>query len=74
MSARLTSLESEALKLPPDERVRLADHLLASVRPDPEIDDAWEAEVTHRLQAIERGEEVLSPLDVALARVRRTLG
>ncbi len=55
MSTPLTDLEIEALKLPLRERVRLADHLLASVCADPEVDEAWAAEVQRRMAAVEAG-------------------
>ncbi len=72
MSTSLTDLETEALKLPLEERARLADHLLASVYADPEVDEAWAAEVQRRIAAVEAG----APLVVAesaFARARQTL-
>ena len=41
MSTPLSDLESEAMKLPREERARLAERLLASVYGDPDIDAAW---------------------------------
>jgi len=73
MSPRLSHLENEALQLPSEERALLADHLLASLHPDSDIDDAWGTEVERRLQAIEHGEETLAPVSEALERVRRSL-
>lgn len=73
MSPTLSRLESEALKLSSEERALLADHLLASLHADSSIDEAWDAEVERRVQAIDRGDESLVPLSEALERVRRTL-
>ena len=73
MSPALSRLEIEALRLSSEERALLADHLLASLHPDPEVDDAWDVEVERRLQAVEAGGEALVPIGEALARVRRSL-
>jgi putative addiction module component (TIGR02574 family) len=49
MSSSIKSLEAEALLLPPEQRVRLADHLLASLSGTVEVDDAWAAELERRI-------------------------
>jgi len=49
MSQATQALESAALLLPPEERARLAERLLASLDIDPEIEAAWAAEVEKRL-------------------------
>lgn len=49
MSQTTQALESAALLLPPEERARLAERLLASLDIDPEIEAAWAAEVEKRL-------------------------
>jgi putative addiction module component (TIGR02574 family) len=72
MPASLADLESEAMKLPREERARLADRLLASVYSDPEVDEAWAVEVQRRLAAVEADAPPIAA-DSALARVRRTL-
>ncbi len=72
MSAPLTDLETEALKLPLKERARLADHLLASVYADPEVDEAWAAEVQRRIAAVEAGAPLVAA-ESALERARKTL-
>jgi putative addiction module component (TIGR02574 family) len=72
MSTPLTDLEIEALKLPLRERARLADHLLASVCADPEVDEAWAAEVQRRMAAVEAGATLIAA-ESALARARKTL-
>ena len=70
MSTPLTDLETEALKLPLKERARLADHLLASVYADPEVDEAWAVEVERRIAAAEAGAPLIAA-ESALARVRQ---
>ena len=49
MSQTTQALESAALLLPPEERARLAERLLASHDIDPEIEEAWAVEVEKRL-------------------------
>jgi putative addiction module component (TIGR02574 family) len=67
-----SDLESEAMKLPRDERLRLADRLLASVYGDREIDEAWAAEVERRIAAVEAGAPLVAA-ETVFERVRRTL-
>ena len=49
MSQTVQALESAALLLPPEERARLAERLLASLDIDPEVEAAWAVEVARRL-------------------------
>ena len=64
MSLPLPVLEAEAMKLPSDDRVRLADRLLASVYGDRDVDEAWFAEVQRRIAALEAGTlQVVSTVD-----------
>ncbi|MCK9688124.1 addiction module protein [Scleromatobacter humisilvae] len=55
MSLPLTDLEAEAMKLSRDDRVRLADRLLASVYGDRDMDEAWFAEIERRIAALDVG-------------------
>ena len=73
MSTPLASLEAEALKLPPEERAALADHLLASLSAERDIDDAWAVEVDHRIAEIEAGRMALVPAEQAIARAKQAL-
>jgi putative addiction module component (TIGR02574 family) len=73
MSTELESLKEQALKLPPEERVALADRLLASLFQDGEIEDAWEAEVERRIDEIESGRSKLVPGAEAIARARAAI-
>jgi putative addiction module component (TIGR02574 family) len=52
------ALESEAMKLPPEERAQLADVLLASLEDEQrvKIENAWIEECDRRWLAIQRGE------------------
>ncbi len=73
MPTPLTSLEAEALKLPPEERAALADHLLASLSTERDIDEAWATEVEHRIAEIEAGRMTLVPAEQAIARAKQAL-
>ena len=72
MSTPLTALESEAMKLPLEERLRLADRLLASVYSDREIDEAWAVEIERRLAAIDAGSPLIAA-ESAIERARRSI-
>jgi putative addiction module component (TIGR02574 family) len=74
MSTLIAAVEAEALKRSPEERVQLAEHLLASVAPRSEVDEAWATEVDRRLSEIECGRRAVVPLSEAIARARRALG
>jgi putative addiction module component (TIGR02574 family) len=75
MSAKSDSVRDEALKLPEQERARLASDLLASL--DGEADDgveaAWAAEVEKRKGEVERGEARLVPWEQVKADVKAAL-
>jgi len=73
MPTSLTTLEAEALKLPPEQRAELADHLLASLGGEGEVEEAWATEVQRRLAEVEAGHVVLVPLEQAIQRARQAL-
>ena len=73
MSSQLAVVEAEALKLSAEERVRLADRLLASLSDDTEVEEAWAAEVERRIAEIEGGRVQLVPASDAIARARVAL-
>jgi putative addiction module component (TIGR02574 family) len=54
-------LESVALQLPQGERARLVERLIASLDVDPEIEEAWAAEVERRNAEVESGAVALIP-------------
>jgi putative addiction module component (TIGR02574 family) len=74
MTTPLEMLAAEALKLTPEDRVQLADRLLASIFPDKEGEDAWSQEVERRVREIESGHAKLTPAAEAIARASRRLG
>lgn len=73
MAVSLSQIEkADALQLPAEDRVRLANHLLASVAGGSDIDDAWAEEVERRLAEAESGAPFV-PVDDALIRARRAI-
>jgi putative addiction module component (TIGR02574 family) len=73
MTSRLESLAAEALALAPEDRVQLADRLIASVFPDKDVADAWAEEVERRIREIENGSAPLTPAAEAIARARSAI-
>ena len=66
-----TDLLEQALKLPPQARLALADELLDSVEgpEDPEWTAAWAAELERRVKQLENGEAKAVPWEEARARI-----
>lgn len=57
MSARTTEILQEVLSMPPEERAKLVDSILASLEPsDPRILELWAIEAEDRVAAFERNE------------------
>ena len=57
MNTSITSLAEEAERLPAADRIRLVEHLLATLdKPDPEVDRVWAEESERRLDAYLRGD------------------
>lgn len=73
MPTSFANLEAQALKLPPEERALLADHLLASLSSEREIDAAWAVEVDRRIAEVEAGQVGLVPVEQAIERARQAL-
>ncbi len=73
MQTSFETIESEALKLNVTERAKLAEHLIASLDEDSEIEEAWAVEVSRRIAEIDAGTVQLIPATEALATVRATL-
>ena len=73
MSVTLKELEQQARTLPPDERARLADALLESLRDAPlaDIEAAWDREIEERVAAYERGELEAFSAETVFAEARR---
>ena len=74
MTGTLAFLEAEALTLSPEDRATLADHLLASLATEQEVDEAGGVEVERRISEIEAGRMPLVPVEQAIARARQALG
>lgn len=55
------TLEAAALQLTPADRARLVDRLIASLDADPEVEEAWAAEVERRQTEIENENVSLLP-------------
>ena len=70
MSAKIETLEAEALKLSPGERARLIERLISSLDIDPAVEEAWAAEVERRNAEIESGAVSLLPGPETLARLK----
>jgi putative addiction module component (TIGR02574 family) len=70
MSSTVEALEAEALQLSATERARLIERLIASLDIDPEIEDAWAAEVERRNAEIENGTVSLIPGPEAVANLK----
>ncbi len=64
------TLEAAALHLPPGERARLVERLIATLDADPEVEDAWAAEVERRHAEIESGAVSLLPGPETLAKLK----
>jgi putative addiction module component (TIGR02574 family) len=73
MPNQLEIAEAEALKLAPEDRVRLANRLIASVFDDADIEEAWAAEVEARIVAIESGRAAPVPAADAISRARSAI-
>jgi putative addiction module component (TIGR02574 family) len=73
MQTQFETLEAEALKLSVAERAKLAEHLIASLNEDNEIEEAWAAETERRIVEIEAGTVHLIPAAEAIARARAAL-
>ena len=73
MSISVEVLEMEVLNLPPAERSRLLDRLLASLDPDPEWEEAWAKEVDRREAEIATGKATWLPGEDVVAGLRAQL-
>ncbi len=73
MSVTLAEVEEQARKLSAEERARLAETLLDSLREPPlaEIQAAWEREIEDRVAAYERGEVQTYAAEDVFAEARR---
>ena len=73
MSEKLEAIEADALTLSEEERVELAERLLASLTREDGIDEAWSAEIKRRVLLSESGEMRYSPASEVIARARKAV-
>jgi putative addiction module component (TIGR02574 family) len=73
MADTLKELEARARALSPEERAKLAELLLESLRDAPlaEIEKAWEVEIAERAAAYDRGELPMFSAEDVFAEARR---
>jgi len=69
----LEALESQVLRLPTAERIRLLDRVVASLDADAARDAAWDAVAASRESQAAQNPALLGPLDEALERLRADL-
>jgi putative addiction module component (TIGR02574 family) len=70
MPSPVELLEAEALQLAPAERARLVERLIASLDVDPEVEEAWAAEVERRLAEFESGTALPLPGPETLGKLK----
>ena len=70
MPSSIEAIEAEALRLSPTERARLIERLIASLDVDPEVEEAWAAEVERRNDEIESGKVSLLSGPEAIAKLK----
>lgn len=74
MSNLVSDLSLQARLLPPEERIRLAEELLASLDPHvADVEHAWALEIRKRVAEVEQGLVELVPAKTAFAEVRSIL-
>jgi putative addiction module component (TIGR02574 family) len=73
MSDPVEELSRKARALPPEDRARLAEELLASLQQDrdPDIEAAWDEEIRRRIAEIENGTATLVPAEQVFAEVSK---
>jgi putative addiction module component (TIGR02574 family) len=74
MTDLVDELARKARALSPEERVRLAEELLATVQEvDPQVEAAWDEEIKRRIEEIDSGKAKLIPAEDVFAEVRRLI-
>ncbi len=73
MPTQFEILEAEILKLVPADRALLAEHIIASLDEDNEIESAWAAEVERRVAEVESGAVAGMPFDEVITQARAAL-
>lgn len=70
MPTPVHDLEAEVLRLPPEDRARLLERLIASFEPRSRAQQAWLDVVRRRQAEVKSGKVAMVPGDEALARAR----
>jgi putative addiction module component (TIGR02574 family) len=70
MTTPVHDLEAEVLNLPPEDRARLLERLIASFEPQSPAQRAWHELALRRQAEVKAGRASMVPGDEALARVR----
>ena len=74
MADLVDELSRKARALPPEDRVRLAEELSATVQEvDAEVELAWDAEIKRRIAEIDSGTAKLIAAEEVFAEVRRLI-
>ena len=75
MSESIDTIVSEAMHLPPDQRLTLAHRILTSVEPDAstETEAAWDAEIRRRIDRFDSGGATTIPAAEVFAEAQRRL-
>lgn len=76
IAAQLEDVRSAALSLPEDDRVKLANALLASLhgKLDVDVAAAWDIEICRRINEIEAGKAELIDAGDVIAKARAYIG
>ena len=75
MTTRTQQIVDAAVRLPPRQRLRIVEELLASLEPhaQEEIDSAWAAEIERRSRDVKEGSVQLLPWTRVKSRARRRI-
>lgn len=74
MADLIADLTERAKALAPEDRVRLAEEILATLDPaDSDVNAAWDNEIRKRIAEIEEGSVELVPAHEVFARMRQAL-
>ena len=76
MSSKLAEITQDALRLPQEERLRLARTLLekSEATGEDDVEAAWEVEIERRIRSIDAGLAKSRPFAEVVAEVDRQLG
>ena len=73
MSSSLYAIEAAAFLLPPEERAKLAERLIASLERNPEVEKAWEEEIKRRIAEFAAGRIESIPAETVFEEARDRL-